>query len=177
MTMQCSCKFLKKIKSLTLFLSTCKLSMSYQNLLYIRHHVTIHKDHLFIFCTDFLWLLPYNHLSVSTFKFYLKILFKKFHSNAQGITQLLRCRLAHETDRMERETLAEPYRHRRRANAANGTVEGRALLQPCTRSIGGGVLHLRSYVRFLEERWRGCNRRLRCCWWIQLWTKIGYVDK
>ena len=103
------------------------------------------------------------HLSVSTFKFYLKILFKKFHSNAQGITQLLRCRLAHETDRMERETLAEPYRHRCRANAANGTVEGRALLQPCTRSIGGGVLHLRSYVRFLEERWRGCNRRLRCC--------------
>ena len=39
-----------------------------------------------MFFADFLLILPYNHLNVSTFKIHLKILFKKPHSNMRGIT-------------------------------------------------------------------------------------------
>ena len=37
----------------------------------------------------FLWILACKHLNFSTFKFHIKILFKKFLSNARGITYYL----------------------------------------------------------------------------------------
>ena len=52
---------------------------------YITRHTTIHWDRTIYLCLPpfFLWMLPCNHLNISTFKFHLKILFKKFRSSAQ----------------------------------------------------------------------------------------------
>ena len=45
---------------------------------YIRCHITIHYDRTIYLCLPpfFLWMLPYNHLSISIFKFHLRFYLK-----------------------------------------------------------------------------------------------------
>ena len=45
---------------------------------YIRCHISIHYDRTIYLCLPpfFLWMLPYNHLSISIFKFHLRFYLK-----------------------------------------------------------------------------------------------------